>query len=197
MLFKKYFAELLGTFFLTFMVSLSLLGNLPLSTPVLAALTVGLFVYTVGPLSGAHFNPAVTLGMLTVNKISFKDTIGYIIFQLLGAYGAYYLVMRLAGSGPVLTADNLWITGVAEAIGAFVLTFGIAAVLHKKVQATASGLVVGGSLLLGLHLAAGFSNAIINPAVAVGLASVSWMYMLGPVVGGIVGASVFAALSKK
>jgi glycerol uptake facilitator-like aquaporin len=61
----------------------------------------------------------------------------------------------------------------------------------KKVDGVASGLVVGGSLSLGIMLVAGMFAGLLNPAIAVGLGTMSWMYMLGPVVGGIVGAQVY------
>ena len=76
---KKYIAEGLGAGTLTLVVALSLAGIFPVSTPVLAGLVLGLFVYTIGYISGSHINPAVTLGVWSLNKISGKDALGYII----------------------------------------------------------------------------------------------------------------------
>ncbi len=194
--FQKYFAELVGTFFLTTLVSFSILNTLPFPTPLVAGLTVGLFVYTVGAVSGAHFNPAVTIGLWTVRKINLKDAVAYILAQLVGAYLALQFVQTFTGKTVALTVGNTWSIGLAEALGAFLLVFGISAVIHQKVHAAASGIVIGGSLMLGILLAAGFSNAILNPAVALGLHSVSWAYMLAPVVGGILAAWVFKFLGS-
>ncbi len=202
---QKYVAELLGTFALTLAVAMSLSAGLSLGTAVVAALTVGLFVYTLGGVSGAHFNPAVSLAMASIKKLSIKDAVVYIIFQVVGALLAMLVVTKLAcayfvcGSAPEIYGGfaNTMPVGVAEAIGTFVLTFGVAAVTLKKVGDDASGLVVGGSLLLGIMLAGGMSNGVLNPAVAIGLGSISWMYMLGPVVGGIVGAQVYNYLVSK
>ena len=82
---RKYLAEITGTFILTFTVILSLAGAAPMATPVAAALAVGIGVYMFGSLSGAHFNPAITLGVLAVRKISVQDAVLYITSQLIGA----------------------------------------------------------------------------------------------------------------
>ncbi len=65
---KKYFAEFLGTLILALAVSLSLKGGFPVSTPVIAALALGTGVYSMGALSGAHFNPAITIGLAVIKK---------------------------------------------------------------------------------------------------------------------------------
>ena len=195
---QKYVAELLGTFALTLAVAMSLSAGLALGTAVVAALTVGLFVYTLGGVSGAHFNPAVSIAMASIKKLSNKDAVVYIIFQVVGALLAMLVVVKLGGSAPEnIVASNTMPVGVAEAVGAFVLVFAVSAVTLKKVGDNASGLVIGGSLLLGIMLAGGMSNGILNPAVAIAMGSVSWMYMLGPVVGGIVGAQVYNYLVSK
>ena len=81
---KKYLAELLGTFTLTLAVltSLALVTGVP--GPLLAGLTLGLFVYTVGSISGAHLNPAITIGLWSVHKISGSEATRYILIQFLG-----------------------------------------------------------------------------------------------------------------
>ena len=189
--FHKYFAELLGTFALTLAVSLSLTMQLPFSTPLLAGLTLGLFVYTVGHLSGAHLNPAVTIGMWTVGKVSHKDALMYVIVQVLGALLALAAAQGLTGETPLLVANDTWQVGVAEALGTFFFVFGVSSVVFKKVDSAVSGLVVGASLMLGIHLTGGLSHGFLNPAVAIGVKAISWFYLLAPVVGAIVAAWVY------
>ncbi len=186
--YQRYLAEALGTFTLTFVVWLSVAFSMPFPTPVMAALTLGLFVYTVGGLSGTHINPAVTIAMLSIERIKLLDAFFYIVAQFAGAALAMLLGGALSGQAVSIPHENLLVVGVAEAMGAFILTFGIAAVVEKKVDALASGIVIGGSLLLGIYLAVPFSNGILNPAVAFGVRSFGAMYILGPIVGAVAGA---------
>jgi len=194
---QKYIAELLGAFTLTLAVALSLISPGAVPTPVIAALVVGLFVYTVGAISGAHFNPAVTIALATVKKISWSDALIYILMQLVGAELAMTLPQWLTGNAISLSPNNDLMTGAAEALGAFFLVFGISAVIHENTEKGTSGLVIGGSLLLGILIASGASHGILNPAVAVGLGSISVAYMLGPIVGGLLAAWVYKYLASK
>ncbi|MBM3231745.1 aquaporin, partial [Candidatus Peregrinibacteria bacterium] len=93
-------------------------------------------------------------------------------------------------------ADGLWIV-LGEAAGAFLLVLGITAVVDGRVQSEASGLTIGSSLLLGILVAAHFSAGILNPAVAVGLGSISLSYLIGPVIGGIAAAQLSMLWKKK
>lgn len=188
---KKYIAEFLGTFTLSFVVLAAVVTTtaLPLVIPVMAALTLGLFVYTIGALSGSHINPAVTIGLLSVKKITTKDAAFYIVAQIFGAAVAVALVKVLGLALPVaVVATFLWPVFMAEALGAFFFAFGIAAVVYNKAPDTFSGVVVGGSLLLGILIASlGGASGILNPAVAFALNSVTIVYVLAPIVGSVLG----------
>lgn len=194
---QKYLAELIGTFFLTLAVSLSLLYTAPLATPLIAGITLGLFVFTVGSISGAHLNPAVTIGLASIRKISLKDAALYIVAQIIGALLAMLAVKGLSGQGLEILADNKITTGIAEAIGAFILIFGVSSLVHEKADGDVSGLIVGSSLFLGISLTSGFSNGVLNPAVAIGIGSISAMYLLAPIVGTVAGAWIYKLLIKK
>lgn len=192
---KKYLAELLGTFALTLAVSLSLGGNFPIPTPVIAALTLGLFVYSIGHISGAHINPAVTLGALSVKKIGAKDAISYIVAQFIGAGLALLVSQNIAQPANLIVNNNLPVF-FGELLGMFFFSFGIAAAVNGKVSPVMNGMVIGGSLLLGIFFAAPLSNGILNPAVATGIGSFSLAYLLGPIVGSVLGMRTFAFLSE-
>ncbi|MBI3458679.1 aquaporin [Candidatus Azambacteria bacterium] len=193
---NKYIAELLGTFGLTLAITLSLNSAFAVSTPVIAALTLGLFVYTIGPISGTHINPAVTPGLLSIKKIGLQDTVGYIISQFVGAGLALYLSNLFITNPLSITVLNTGKVGLFEFIGMFFFTFGIAAVVTGKTPASLSGFIVGASLLLGISFANFGSNGILNPAVAFGIGSFSLMYVIGPILGSIAAMQAFKFLSK-
>jgi glycerol uptake facilitator-like aquaporin len=193
---KAYVAEFLGTFALTLTVLLSIIGDSPSYTPLMAGLVVGMFVYTVGSISGAHFNPAVTLSMLSVKKISAQNAVIYIVIQIVASLLAAEAVKGLGGTLPALNTMDSWLTACAEALGAFILIFGIAAVVYGKVHSAAAGVVIGGSLVLGIRLTLGLSNGVLNPAVAIGIGSASAIYLVAPIVGGILAIWCYKYLIK-
>jgi glycerol uptake facilitator-like aquaporin len=195
---KKYTAEALGAFALTFIVLLSIAGTFPVPTAVLAALTLGLFVYTIGPISGSHINPAVTIGLWSIKKIDGMEALKYIITQFIGAGVALFLFsLTHPASSNNITVINSSLIGGAELIGAFFFGFGIASVVYDKTPAYLSGVVIGGSLLLGISMAALLgSNGILNPAVAFGIGSFNVMYLLGPIIGSILGMQTYKYLES-
>ncbi len=195
---KKYLAEALGTFALALIVCLSLKASLPLTTPVLAGLTLGLFAYSTGHISGAHLNPAVTFGAWVIGKIKYPDAISYWVAQFIGAGLAMWLVNSVVGTLPQLNATNTLTIGLAEALGALFFGFGIASAVYGKTPADATGLVVGGSLLFGILVASGMGSlGVINPAVALAIGAFNLMYILGPIVGVTAGMSIYKYLMAK
>lgn len=193
---SKYIAEALGTFALTLVVGLSLAGSFPVSTPILAALTLGLFVYAIGHLSGAHLNPAVTIGAWSIKKIDTENAIGYLIGQCFGAAVALTLISQII-TPVTMTVSNEIMVGVAELLGTFFFTFGIASVIYGRTPGALSGVVIGGSLLLGIAIAALLgASGFLNPAVALGVGSFGLMYILGPIIGAVAGMQAYKCLQK-
>ncbi len=187
---KKYIAEFFGTFVLTITVLGSLAVESPIPTALLAGITLGLFVYTIGKVSGAHINPAVTIGAWTVKKIKTQDVFFYILAQFAGAALAVILAKSLhlfAGVDGIFSKEAL----VGEIIGAIVFTFGIASVLFAKETESETHhapFVIGGSLAIGASIAAALgSNGVLNPAVAFGINSFGLAYIIGPIIGSILG----------
>jgi len=198
MTFNKYVAEFLGTFTLVLVVTLSLTGKFPVPTPFLAAAVVGTFVYTIGFISGAHVNPAVTLGAWSINKITTKDAIAYIISQLIGAVVAMIIARVLVGAMLPPMPQSTLIMSLGELIGTLLLTFGVASVVYGKTDKQLSGIVVGSSLFIGIAVAGVMGSAgVINPAVALGVGLFNPQYIAGEVIGGVLGFWIFKLLAKQ
>jgi len=194
---KPAVAELFGTFGLTLAVLVSLqLPQSPLVTPVVAGLTLGLFVYTIGPVSGCHINPAVTLGLAAVRKVDAPTVATYLVAQFLGAGLALVVGDAIFGGPAGLAVGDGAAVGAAEALGALFFLFGIVAVVVGRVPGSLSGVVIGGSLTLGVLLAIPMSNGVLNPAVAFGIGSLSAAYVWGPVAGAVVGALISAWIAE-
>jgi glycerol uptake facilitator-like aquaporin len=194
---KKYIAELFGTFTLTTIVLLSLGSTAVIVTPFAAALTLMLFVYTIGPISGSHINPAVTLGLMSIKKISVKEGFMYILYQIIGAAFSLFVLSFVFSTFPNIVVSSSFSIWLAEILGALFFTFGIASVVYGKVADAASGVVVGGSLLLGI-LAASYlgSNGVLNPAVSFGIGSFGLAYVFGPIIGSVAGFNLYKWLSR-
>ena len=195
---KKLTAEFIGTALLSLAVLLSVtVSDSVLITPVLAALVLGLCVYSIGNVSGCHINPAVTMGLWSIAKISTKDALQYIVAQSLGALAAFGIVTAAIGGVSLGLATEDSSVFLAELIGTAVFTFGIASVVFGKVAEAASGLVIGGSLLLGITLAVALgSGGILNPAVGIALGSTSLSYVLGSVAGAMLGMYTYRHLIR-
>ena len=191
-------AELFGTFGLSLAVLISINSpGFPVGTPVVAGLTLGLFVYTIGPISGCHINPAVTLGLAAIRKVEWQTAVTYIVAQLLGATLAIGIGSIIYSAPQTLAWADTAGAGAAEALGALIFLFGIASVVLGRVPQAMSGIVIGGSLTLGILWAAQTSNGVLNPAVAFSLGSLSLAYVWGPIVGGAVGAILASGLADK
>lgn len=197
----KPIAELIGTYLLTLSVLLSAYvgAGSVLSTAVIAAVVLGTCVYTIGSISGCHINPAVTVSLLTGNAIKSKEAVYYIIFQCVGALLATLTAYLLSGNSvPYMVQYSFDATTfVTELLGAAFFLFGISAVVWGKVDKAANGLVIGASLLIGILLAVHSGGlGILNPAVALGVASLDFATLLGPIVGGVLGVQVYKHLLK-
>ncbi|MBU3668420.1 MAG: hypothetical protein FGM57_00460 [Candidatus Taylorbacteria bacterium] len=195
---NKYIAEFIGTSVL----SLAVLGTITLDTNIVgtvaAGLTLALLVYSIGRMSGAHVNPAVTLGLWSLKKISKTDALFYILAQFAGAALVLILMKIFNIIIPLQAGSEFGIPFGAELIGALVFTFGIASVVYgsgdeKKVI---SPFIIGGSLTIGATIASGLgSNGVLNPAVAFALGTFGYAYFLGPIVGAVLGMWLYAYLN--
>jgi MIP family channel proteins len=214
-------AEGVGTFLLVFFIcavlSVGGAGSLSLDIAglgLLHALTLGVLVYALAASSGAHFNPAVTVGQLAVGQICRRDAAAYIVFQLVGGVLAALLVMLLfndAGAsahygataidGEVVNGGSPWLGLIAEAVGTFMLMWAVMAVaVNPRGAKQFAGLVIGGALGLAVMVVGPATGAGLNPArwlgpaLASGTYSDFWIYIVGPFAGAVLAAYGYRAL---
>lgn len=198
MVINKYLAEFLGTFILVFVGSMGILsvgGATGAAEIVAIGLAFGLAllagIWAVGHISGAHFNPAVTLAMLIDGRTSFGDAIGYWIAQFAGA-GVASLVVLAASSqeavGMTVTGYEKLSTGILVEISLTAIFVWVILAVTKRGANHAP--VAIALTLVGLHVAGiPFSGASVNPARSFGPAVVSgevsqlWVYIVFPLVG--------------
>lgn len=198
---RKYTVEFFGTFFL---VCGAILGG-----PIGASLVLLAMVYAGGHISGAHYNPAITIAMLIRRKIAGMDVGGYILAQLAGATLAALIISYGFGvtdtpdcSGP---REGLVKSLLAEFISTFALAYVVLNVATTRGTTGNSyyGLAIAATVL-GMAIVFGkYSGGIFNPAVALGLVvqqtmclSQIWIYIVAPVAGGIAGTLVFLGVNE-
>ncbi len=159
------------------------------------AITLGVIYLMFSKLSGAHFNPAITLGMWTVRQINAVAAVFYIAAQLLGGLVSWKLFEYFVNRH--LSARSMswdWRVVIAEATGTMVLAMGFYAA-RKHASALESALGYGFALFVGTIIAsAGFAAGYLNPAVALGEDSFNWVYVIAPLIGGLVGINLYAYL---
>lgn len=157
------------------------------------AIAVAMMALAVGVLSGAHFNPAVTIGLWTVRRIRTAKAVVYLGAQLLGAVAAWRLYEYLTDSPLRGLAEGVfdWRIFTAEAVGAFVLTFVVASAIYQGYASARFAATLGGAFFLGALIASIASNGLANPALALGLQSWSVAYVAGPIAGGVIGINLY------
>jgi aquaporin Z/aquaporin NIP len=212
-------AELVGTFILVFGGTAVAVGAI-LSRPTAGAaydslaialafgLALAAVVAAIGHVSGAHVNPAVTLGMATIGQFPWKSVPYYLGAQLLGAVlGA--VGTWIAFGGPGRTEANLAATYPAQGVGdlqafvleiliTFILVFVVVSVATDgRAPAAIAPIAVGFALAVGVFIAGPVTGGAVNPVRALGpmlvagdLTSV-WLYILGPIIGGVLAAFLY------
>ncbi len=190
-------AEFMGTFVLTSAVYAVIVQRLPaLFVAGAAGATLGLVSLTVGAFSGAQINPAVTIGLWSIRKIQTAQAAVFLAVQFLGAAVAWRLNEYFLGEPLQKLAQSgmNWKIFTAEAVGAFVFTFGIASAVYQGYKGLKLATTFGASLGLGILVASIGGNGVLNPAVALGIQSWNTAYLTGPLLGALVGMNLYALL---
>ena len=212
---KKYFAECLGTFVLTFLgcgTAMFLGCGTPagvVGTAIAFGLAVVAMAYTIGGISGCHINPAITLGVALSGRMGWKDALGYWCGQIVGGIIAGALLLLLTkvvaapdltgalGSNGVANAGGVWGACLVEVIATFIFVLVVLGATDPKVGAgKPAGLAIGLSLIL-IHLVCiNLTGTSVNPARSIGPAIFAggaalkdlWVFICAPLVGGALSA---------
>jgi glycerol uptake facilitator-like aquaporin len=188
-------AEFLGTFALVSVV-LAVVNSvsLPFFAAAAAATTLAVMVLVIGSISGSHINPAVTVGLWSINKIETSLAVGYIAAQMLAGYAAAVMYSWFTNT-EVLTGGQPggldWRIAVAELIGTALFTFGIAAAVARAFDALQQAAAIGGALFIGILVASLGSAGAVNPAVALGANVWTLSYAVAPLLGGALGMNLY------
>lgn len=213
MIIKKAIAEIIGTFTLVLIGTGAVVFSGGPEEGLLTiafgfGLAVVIMAYSVGTVSGAHLNPAVSLAMFVNKRLSGKELLTYILAQLIGAVlGSLTLLFFLKSAG--ITTGNIGANTLApglsimggfmiEAILTFLFVLVIMTVTGKNGNPQLAGLVIGLALTALIIIGAKTSGASLNPARSFGPAvfhggeamSQLWLYTAGPIVGGVLAAIV-------
>ena len=203
---NKYITEAIGTFFLVLTVGCTVIGG---GTGVIPPLAIGsalmIMIFAGGHISGGHYNPAVTLGVLVRGKINGADALSYMIAQVLGGAIAAGVVGYLtAGAAITVMAPNIGHALVAEFLFTFALVYVVLNVATAKGTQGNSfyGLAIGFTVMTGAFAVGGISGGAFNPAVAIGISIMGlsawahiWIFLVANFAGGLVAGLTFKALN--
>jgi aquaporin Z len=200
---RRYLTEFVGTFFLVFTVCCTVLAKVALAPLAIGAVLM-VMVFAGGHVSGAHYNPAVSLGVLLRGKLPASDLIPYWVAQLVGGLLAA-VVARFVINPRVVVAFSVSGRGIIEALLAeFLFTFALVYVVLNVATSkdhpnnSFYGLAIGFTVLAGAFAVGTVSGGAFNPAVGFGIyaaglvsASMIWIFLVGELVGAAVAALTF------
>ncbi len=200
---QRYISELIGTFAMVFCGTGAIIIN-DLNEGIVShlgiALTFGLIVmamiYSIGEISGAHINPAVTIGFWASGRLYKKEVMPYILAQIIGAIIASFLLHLLFKDhdtlGATIPANTIMQSFILELILTFILMFVIMKVsTGSKETGTLAGITIGSVVALEAIFAGPISGASMNPARSIAPAIISghlnylWLYICAPIIGAL------------
>ncbi len=202
----KLLTEFIGTFFLVLTIGLTVMGGVSMA-PLAIGAALMVMVYMGGHVSGAHYNPAVSLAVFLRGKLSAADLIPYWLAQIAGAVAAALVAFVIMGStfAPAPGGDVLFVPALLVEI---LFTFALALVVLNSATAAATegnsfyGLAIGFTITAAAFAGGPISGGAFNPAVGIGPILVDavvgggslgnlLLYILGPLIGGALAAAVF------
>src|SRR5213596_4290862 len=199
---NKYITELIGTFFLVLTIGCTVIdGGSGVSPPLAIGSALMVMIFAGGHISGAHYNPAVTVGVWIRGRCQTRDVIPYMVFQVLGAALAA-LAVKCLKAGVQVTA--LTPAAGPSLLAEFLFTFALVYVVLNTATAERTsvnsfyGLAIGMTVMVGAFAVGDISGGAFNPAVALGITVMGisnwnniWMYLVADLAGGAVAAVIF------
>jgi aquaporin Z len=200
--------EFIGTFFLVFTVGMTVIepGGAGVLAPIAIGSVLAVMIFAGGHISGGHYNPAVTLGVLLRGKATIQDAVGYWVVQIVGSIVAFALVAYLKPAMPAEVLNGSLDAGpslLAEFLFTFALVFVVLNVATAKGTEGNSyfGWAIGFTVAVGAFAVGGVSGGAFNPAVAVGGSFMNifawgnlWIYVAAELVAGVAAAFTFKFL---
>ncbi len=215
---RKYVAEFIGTFTLVFfgcgsaVVAGNYVGYLGIAFAF--GLSIVAMAYTVGPISGCHVNPAVSIGMFVAGKMTVKDLIGFIIAQFIGAIVASCLLMivtqQAMSSEAMNLGQNVYADGkivpalIFEFVATFIFIIVILGATSNESNQNIAGMVIGLTLTLIHIVGIPITGVSVNPARSFGPAifvggkalSSLWLFLVVPTVAGLIAGLLYRMCPK-
>ena len=203
---RNYVTEIIGTFFLVLTVGCTGIAAAPGVIPPLAiGAVLMVMIYAGGHISGAHYNPAVSLAVFVRGRLPAADLVAYCVAQILSALAAGAVVFLLKEAPPPEPfAPRLAAAFTAELLFTFALVYVVLNTATAKATSGNSyfGLAIGFTVLAGAFAVGDLSGAAFNPAVAIGAMlmgmlpwSLLWLYLAAELIGGGLAAVTFRALN--
>ena len=203
---SRYVTELVGTFFLVLTIGLTVMNGTPMA-PIAIGSVLMVMVYMGGHISGAHYNPAVSVAILIRGKMKARDLVPYVTAQISGAILASLAVVVIVGDtfAPA-PAPEAGLVAVLLSEGLFTFALSLVVLNVATDDATAGnsyyGLAIGFTVLVGVFAVGATSGGVFNPAVGTGPILVDalagdgafdqlWIYWAGPLLGSIAAAGVY------
>jgi len=205
----KYLVELIGTFFLVATIGFTVLppGDAGPMAPLAIGSALMVMIFAGGHVSGAHYNPAVTLAVFLRGKCAAADLVPYWVAQLVGAVAAALVVIYLKGAPAVQPMQpDILKALLAEFLFTFALCYVVLNVATAKGTAGNSfyGLAIGFTVLAGAYSVGPISGGVFNPAVALGITILGissigniWIYLVANLAAAAVAAYAFRAINPE
>jgi MIP family channel proteins len=206
-------AEFLGTFFLVFAGTGAIVVDslthavTHVGVSLVFGLVITVLIYAFGHISGAHFNPAVTIGFWALGEFPSQRVPWYIGSQLLGAIAASSVVLGLfghAGTLGITTPQSApEVSLILEALMTFLLVLVIfGSAVHGKAVKSFAGIAIGGTIALDALFGGPISGASMNPARSLGPAFIAgvwsdqWIYVAGPLAGALLAVAAYRLMTR-